>query len=115
MAWEVHECAEYYIACLTTGPACERTCAGMCAQVGQASAQIPVNITLFGFSTPNVTVYGQSTSFVATLTVDPGNPLPTGNLLFLNGNNILATAPLATAGQASGNQLVGLLSFRVIS
>ncbi|KAK9902206.1 hypothetical protein WJX75_007756 [Coccomyxa subellipsoidea] len=78
--------------------------------VGHASAQtiVPVNITSFGVSTPlNTTIiYGQSTSFLATLAVNPGSPLPTGNLLFLNGNTILATAPLATAGTASGSNLV---------
>ena len=90
----------------------EAACAGICAQ-GHASAQtvVPVNITSFGVSTPlNTTIiYGQSTSFLATLAVNPGNPLPTGNLLFLNGNTILATAPLATAGTASGSNLVRTL------
>ena len=70
----------------------------MCTQAGQASAQIQVNITNFGVSTPNVTVYGQPTIFSAALVVDPASPLPTGNLLFQQGNQVLATAPLATAG-----------------
>lgn len=71
----------------------------MCAQAGQASAQIQVNITNFGVSTPNITLYGQPTIFSAALVVDPASPLPTGNLLFQQGaTQILANAPLATAG-----------------
>ena len=70
----------------------------MCTQAGQASAQIQVNATNFGVSTPNVIVYGQPTIFSAALVVNPTDPLPTGNLLFQQGNEVLATAPLATAG-----------------
>lgn len=83
----------------------------MCAQAGQASAQlvVPVTIPLFGFSTPNITLYGQPVTFVATLTVPVTNPLPIGNVQFLQNSQLLATAPIATAGTASGNNVVSAL------
>ncbi|BDA48298.1 hypothetical protein COCOBI_11-5580 [Coccomyxa sp. Obi] len=82
---------------------------------GQVSAQIDVvvNITNYGVSTPNVTLYGQPTIFSAALVVDPADPLPTGNLIFQQGaTQILGTAPLATSGTAgpSGVLLVNYLS-----
>jgi hypothetical protein len=77
-------------------------------QAACVSAQqtVPTNVTGFGFSTSNVTVYGQVQNFLANLTVPPLNPLPTGSINFQNNAFVFLTAPLASTGVAYGNNLV---------
>ncbi len=87
-------------------------------QVGQASAQVPINIT--AFSVTPVTAYGSPLTYSVNLAVPAGQPLPTsGSISFLN-SSITGGAGLPpplivfnlNAGSAviSGNTLVCLLT-----
>lgn len=67
--------------------------------MGQASAQVPVNVTAFGV-TP-VLVYGQPATYTINLATPVGQPSPNvGNAVFQNATNTPLISFPITAGQA---------------
>ena len=53
-------------------------------------------------------VYGQFAGYGTQITVPQGSAVPQGNIVFLNGSTVLATASLTGAGAViNGNNVVG--------
>jgi hypothetical protein len=65
----------------------------------------------------SVTTVGQPITLVATITVPSGTGTPTGTVTFLDGDTVLGTAPLMTAGPTTSvmNKITALASAPVAS
>src|SRR5262245_40151306 len=64
--------------------------------VGAAAQNTTTTVT----GTPNPSALGQPVTFTAVVTAQGGGPTPTGSVQFLDGLNVMGTAPLDASGHA---------------
>ncbi len=83
------------------------SCRLAASQAQPANTTIATQITALSLN--NIfPVYGQFAGYGTQITVPQGSSVPQGNIIFLNGSTVLATASLTGSGAViSGNNVVG--------